>query len=169
MTRSVQSNCSACIDLVDEKLCYAILPPLDDKSLEELLKQDAVVLPTRLVASPLHAAQCVKLANRAWKRGYSRARKLPVEVLLYALAARGDIDPTRVELRTVASEGPKPGEHLVAVCRDESLCNSLVAKYGCAKLDEVKWLGVPEDLALARSALAAAEVERKRLLHGETA
>jgi len=138
----------------------------DEQQLSRLLESGAVLIPARLVSSPLHAVQVVRLARRNWERGLSRARLLPLEALLYAMAASGR-DATRTSLSEVAREGPKPREPLVAVCFEESLCSRLEEHH--PRPSRVEWLNVPEGLALARSALAALEVERKRMRIEETA
>ena len=157
-------GCYDCVRFVDEELCYAIIEASDDNQLGELIGSGRVLIPTRLAASPVHALQAYRLAARAVEGGYSRARKLPVEVLLYLVAARGG-DATRLSLSEVASEGPRPREPLLVPC-SRGDCERLIEEYGCA---EPEWSGLDERLALARTALAALEVERKRGGHEGTA
>ncbi len=166
MTPGEQQSYSGCRDLIDARLCYTLVVARSDEELKSLLDSGAILIPARLVAGPLHALQVVKLAARNWGKRASRARLLPLEALLYALAARGE-DATRVSLSEVASEGPRVGEPLVAVCSEESLCERIRAEY--PRPESVSWLDVPEDLALSRSALAALEVERKKMRIEETA
>ena len=158
-------DCYNCIRLHDETLCYTQLPPLDEERLRELMGRGVTLVPTRLAASPLHALQAYKLARRAVEGGWSRARSVHLETILYLLASRGH-DATRLSLSKAADEGPKPGEPLVAICGDRGECEAIAGGYGCG---EPSWSGVEERLALALTALAAAEVERKRRIREGTA
>ncbi len=158
-------GCYACTRLHDETLCYAILPPLDPEGLDRLMKRGYTLIPTRLAASPLHALQAYRLAERAVEGGWSRARLKPLEAILYLLAAQGH-DPTRLNLSKAAEQGPKPGEPLLAVCGGSGDCERLIEEHGCG---EPRWAGLDERKALAATALAAVEVERKRRIREETA
>ena len=160
-----RSGCYNCTRLHDETLCYAILAPLDPEKLEGLMRRGYTLIPTRLAASPLHALQAYRLASRAVEGRWSRARKKPLETLLYLLAAHG-YDATRAPLSMVAEQGPKPGEPLVAICGGLEECERLAMEYGCG---EPRWAGIEERRALALTALAAAEVERKRRIQEKTA
>ncbi len=163
-TRGGRRDCYGCARLVDEELCYVVVEARSEEELGELMRRGLILIPTRLAASPLHALQAYRLARRAVEAGYSRARKLPVETLLYLAAASGG-DAARMSLSEVASLGPKPGEPLLVPC-EPRVCEELVEELGCA---EPRWSGVEERLALARTALAALEVERKRGGHEGTA
>ena len=160
-----RSDCYGCVRLHDALLCYALLPPLDPAMLETLMRRGYTLIPTRLAAGVLHALQAYRLARRAAEGGWSRARRTPLEAILYLLAAHG-YDPTRLNLSRAAEQGPKPGEPLLAVCEGLDECRRLVEERGCG---DPRWAGIEEKRALALTALAAAEVERKRRIREETA
>ena len=160
-----RSGCYGCVRLHDETLCYALLPPLGPGRLEELMGRGYTLIPTRLAAGVLHALQAYRLARRAAEGGWSRARRAPLEAILYLLAAHG-YDATRLSLSNAAGHGPKPGEPLLAVCDGLDECRRLVEEHGCG---DPRWAGIGERRALALTALAAAEVERKRRIREETA